>query len=310
MTRNQSVTLVIATYNRGASIARTLDSVTSQTRPADEVVVVDDCSSDGTGDWVRRHYPRMRVVRTHRNLYTSGARNFGARQAQGDVLVFLDHDDELTPHALETLVGLLETHGEARAAHADHVTATLPMACTFPTITTPNALRPLASYPSVALSALSARVYGRAMYKALLWGNLLQQPWAIYRHEFLSLGGFAEDVATARTGTFTCALPGASRLCLATPSSPATTWRAKPPPPSGPGRDAHEGASAPAARPRVGRSELAGSFVGDWACITRPPATEPGPAAPGRRGVAISGRYGTGPSTMWWPPVVCGGPAG
>jgi glycosyltransferase involved in cell wall biosynthesis len=74
--------------------------------------VDDDCSTDGTGDWVPAHYPRVLVVRPERNLLTSRARTFGARQAKGDVLVFLDHDDELMPHALETLAGLLLGHPE------------------------------------------------------------------------------------------------------------------------------------------------------------------------------------------------------
>jgi len=80
MTAAPTVSMVIAAYNRGPLIARTLDSVLGQTRPADEVVVVDDCSKDDTGGWVRAHYPSVRVVRPERNLRTSGARNFGARQ--------------------------------------------------------------------------------------------------------------------------------------------------------------------------------------------------------------------------------------
>src|SRR5262249_53560329 len=38
------------------------------------------------------------------------------------------------------------------------------------------------------------RLYGRPLYDAMLWGNLLQQPWAVYRDTFLEVGGFAEDV--------------------------------------------------------------------------------------------------------------------
>src|SRR5262245_30631914 len=95
-----SCSLIIATYNREPQIARTLHSALKQTRRANEILVADDCSTDGTGDWVRNNCPQVRVVRTQKNLHTSGARNFGARQAKGDVLVFLDHDDELMPHAL------------------------------------------------------------------------------------------------------------------------------------------------------------------------------------------------------------------
>lgn len=68
-----AISLIIATYNRGPLIARTLDSVLNQTWPPEEVVVVDDCSTDGTGDWVRSHYANVRVVRTPQNARTSGA---------------------------------------------------------------------------------------------------------------------------------------------------------------------------------------------------------------------------------------------
>jgi glycosyltransferase involved in cell wall biosynthesis len=194
MAATPTISLVIATYNRGPRIARTLDSTLAQTRPADEVVVVDDCSTDDTGGWVRGHYPRVRVVRPESNLRTSGARNFGARQAKSDVLVFLDHDDELMPHALETLAGLLHDHPEARAAFADHVYNNTAAGVYFPdhhqsqpAFARLRRIRPL-------WATATARVYGREMYYALLWGNLLQQPWAVYRENFLAVAGFAEDV--------------------------------------------------------------------------------------------------------------------
>ncbi len=188
------VSVVIAAYNRGPRIARTLDSVRAQTRRPGEVVVVDDCSTDGTGEWVRVHYPEVRVVRTGRNMRTSGARNFGADAAAGEVLVFLDHDDELLPGALETLVANLNGFPEARASFADHVYvdhaagvrrddhhASLPA---FHRLRRVRARRERGP----------ARLYGRELYYALLRGNLLQQPWAVYRATFLEAGGFAEDV--------------------------------------------------------------------------------------------------------------------
>jgi hypothetical protein len=121
-------------------------------------------------------------------------RNFGAAQATGEVLAFLDHDDDLMPHALETLAGLLHNHPEARAAFADHVYDNTPAGIYFPDHH--SAQPPFARLHRIRPLRVtaSARVYGLAMYYALLRGNLLQQPWAIYRDAFLSLGGFAEDV--------------------------------------------------------------------------------------------------------------------
>jgi glycosyltransferase involved in cell wall biosynthesis len=189
-----TLSLIIATYNRGPLIARTLDSAQRQTLPPAEIVVVDDCSSDSTGDWVRVHYPQVRVVRPDANRGTSGARNFGAEEARGEVLAFIDHDDELMPHALETLAGLLHDHPETRAAYADHVYNNTATGVYFPDHHSAQvAFARLHSIPVLRRSP-AGRVYGKALHHAMLWGNLLQQPWAIYRDTFRALGGFAPDV--------------------------------------------------------------------------------------------------------------------
>ncbi|MBY0229825.1 MAG: glycosyltransferase [Gemmataceae bacterium] len=186
--------LIIATYNRGTRIAPTLDSVLAQTARPEETLVVDDCSPDRTGDWVAQHYPAARVVRPERNGGTSAARNFGAKAAAGDVLVFLDHDDLLHPHAVATLLDLLAAFPEAHAAFADHVYDNKATGTRFPDHhSSQPAFHRMKAVP-VLRSSPAGRVYGKPMYHALLWGNILQQPWAIRRETFLALGGFAEDV--------------------------------------------------------------------------------------------------------------------
>ena len=92
----RSISVVIATYNRGARIGRTLDSVLRQTKPVSEIVVSDDGSTDKTAAWIGSNYPTVWVL-TSPNAGTSTARNRGAEAASGEVLVFLDHDDEITP---------------------------------------------------------------------------------------------------------------------------------------------------------------------------------------------------------------------
>jgi glycosyltransferase involved in cell wall biosynthesis len=194
MSDRQQVSLIIATYNRGPRIGRTLDSVLAQTLQPQEIIIVDDCSSDGTVEWVREYYPKIRVVRPEKNLRTSGARNLGARQATGNIFVFLDHDDELLPHAIETLAGLLRDHPEARAAHADHVYNNAVDGIHYPNHhSSQTAFARLRRVRPQRVSA-SARVYSSELHHALLWGNLLQQPWAVYRDSFFIAGEFSEDV--------------------------------------------------------------------------------------------------------------------
>lgn len=188
------LSVVIAAYNRGPRIAPTLDSVLAQTTPPAEVVVVDDCSPDATGDWVRTHYPAVRVTRTERNGGTSAARNHGARAATGNVLVFLDHDDVLHPHAIETLTGLLRTFPQARAAFADHTYVNTVTGVKYPDHHGSQPAFERLRQIRVAEQTAAGRLYRRPLFRALAWGNLLQQPWAIYRDDFLRLGGFAEDI--------------------------------------------------------------------------------------------------------------------
>jgi len=187
-------TLIIATYNRGPKIASTLDSVLSQSVQPDEIIVVDDCSPDNTGIWVAERYPQVRVLRPQANGGTSASRNLGAKAASGQILIFLDHDDELLPHAIETLSGLLRHNQEVKAAYTDHVYINHVSGSTFPDHhESQPAFHRLKVIPSRDVGD-SGRVYHREMYDALLKGNLLQQPWAIYKDVFLSLGGFDEQI--------------------------------------------------------------------------------------------------------------------
>jgi len=189
----QSLSLIIATYNRSPRISPTLDSVINQTLMPDEIIVVDDGSMDSTGDWVRTNYPQVQVVKTP-NGGTSRARNSGAEHARGEVLMFLDHDDTLLPNAVETLLGLLTRFPEACAAFADHVYTNLVTGVRYDNHHSAQpAFRRLSSIP-VLRRCGNARVYGRAMHRALLHGNLLQQPWAIYRETFFKLNGFEPSI--------------------------------------------------------------------------------------------------------------------
>jgi GT2 family glycosyltransferase len=69
-----------------------------------QVIVVDDASADDTVDFVRREFPQVRLISLPRNLRFAGANNAAARQARGDVLVFLNNDMLVAPDFLAPLL--------------------------------------------------------------------------------------------------------------------------------------------------------------------------------------------------------------
>jgi glycosyltransferase involved in cell wall biosynthesis len=88
---------IIPTYNRRSYLRRAIDSILAQTVPVDEIIVVDDGSTDGTADAVEGWFgDRVRVIR-QQNTGVAGARRRGIREARGEWIAFLDSDDEWTP---------------------------------------------------------------------------------------------------------------------------------------------------------------------------------------------------------------------
>jgi len=84
--------IVIPTYNRKDLLRRCLAAATNQDYPDYEVIVVDDGSTDGTGEMVRREFPRVRYIRQEPNRGPAAARNRGIEAATGEIIAFTDDD--------------------------------------------------------------------------------------------------------------------------------------------------------------------------------------------------------------------------
>ena len=100
------VSVIIPTYNRKHTIKRCIDSVLAQTYRAFEIIIVDDCSTDGTMEYVDELYGAITdiniiYVRNDDNLGASASRNVGVSYANGDYIAFHDSDDEWLPDKLE-----------------------------------------------------------------------------------------------------------------------------------------------------------------------------------------------------------------
>ncbi|HET7599287.1 MAG TPA: glycosyltransferase family A protein [Gemmatimonadales bacterium] len=108
------ISAVIPCYNAAPYLGEAIESVLRQTRPAREIVVVDDGSTDRSGA-VARRYP-VRYVRLPTNSGNAVARNRCIQEASCELIAWLDADDYWEPNHLEIVAGLLERHPEAAAA--------------------------------------------------------------------------------------------------------------------------------------------------------------------------------------------------
>jgi glycogen synthase len=108
--RPSRLAVIIPCYNMGGTLMETLDSVRRSTKQPDELVVVDDGSTDPrTLDVLSRLGPDVRVVRSD-NRGLSAARNLGAASTTSDTLLFLDADDLIDPRFIETAWPVLARH--------------------------------------------------------------------------------------------------------------------------------------------------------------------------------------------------------
>lgn len=101
------VSVVIPCFKDSATLGRALDSVLAQSRAADEVIVVNDASPETSEiEAVLVAYPSVKYVVNAANLGLAATRNAGVHAASGEIVCFLDADDELHPQKIELQLSL------------------------------------------------------------------------------------------------------------------------------------------------------------------------------------------------------------
>ncbi|HET7530030.1 MAG TPA: glycosyltransferase family 2 protein [Mycobacteriales bacterium] len=98
------VAVVVPNWNGVAHLGATLEALRAQTRAADEVVVVDNGSSDGSAAYVEMHHPGVRVLRLATNTGFAGAANAGWRAGTAELVAVLNNDARPAPDWLEQLL--------------------------------------------------------------------------------------------------------------------------------------------------------------------------------------------------------------
>ena len=113
------ISALIATYNHGDYVVRAIESVLAQTRPPDEVIVIDDGSTDGTAELIRGRFGASVRYAWQKNRGPAAARNAGLRLCCGDWVAFLDADDTWLPRKLEAQEAALARHARAALVACD-----------------------------------------------------------------------------------------------------------------------------------------------------------------------------------------------
>lgn len=112
------VSIIIPTYNSEKFLDRTISGVLNQSYQNWELIIVDDCSKDGTVDiinnWKEKDSRIKLIVLKSNSGGPAHPKNIGLQEARGKYIAFLDHDDEWLPEKLEKQVAFLENGYNAK----------------------------------------------------------------------------------------------------------------------------------------------------------------------------------------------------
>lgn len=109
------ISVIITTFNRRHIVNYALESALAFLRDAQyaEIILVDDCSSDGTVDSIKDQYQQcieagvIKIIELEQNIGVTGAKNAGATIASNQWITFLDSDDQLIPNTYGKVVAAL-----------------------------------------------------------------------------------------------------------------------------------------------------------------------------------------------------------
>lgn len=164
-----TISVVIPCYNYGRYLNEAIESVLSQSRPPDEIVVVNDGSTDDTSAVVRR-FSRVRLIEQD-NQGVVRAKNRAIEEARSDYIFFLDADDTIDPTCLDKAERLLDA-------------ATKDIAYVYSQMRIFGATTGL----------LRARPYS---IRALLYRNYVSSDTLYRKSVLMEVGGFADEMTDA-----------------------------------------------------------------------------------------------------------------
>jgi len=98
------VSVIVVNYNGKLFLKKCISSLSSQSYPDIEIIFVDNGSSDGSTEYVRKEFPSVKIIESKKNLGFAKGNNIGIQEARGEFIATLNNDTEVTSQWLEELV--------------------------------------------------------------------------------------------------------------------------------------------------------------------------------------------------------------
>ena len=111
MRRNMKITVVIPNYNGIEYLKKCMKSLEQEWPDPACILLVDDCSTDGSVEWFRENYPLCRCLQLKQNLGFSGAVNEGIRAAGSEYVILLNNDTEVKSGFITEMLEIMERKG-------------------------------------------------------------------------------------------------------------------------------------------------------------------------------------------------------
>lgn len=130
------ISVVTVLFQSAGELPAYLAALGAALSTSDEIILVDNASTDGGPEWVEHHAPEVRLLRLERNVGFGAGCNAGIRAAHGDRILLLNPDARVEPDAIRVLARELDAHPRAGAAAAlivDETGCPLPSHEPFPT---------------------------------------------------------------------------------------------------------------------------------------------------------------------------------
>lgn len=109
------VTILVPNYNGKKWLKQLLPTITKSTYPNYEILIVNNGSTDDSGEFLKKKYPKVRILEIKENRGYAGANNIGVKNALGKYVLLLNNDTKVTPKFLEPLVEKMEKDNQIGA---------------------------------------------------------------------------------------------------------------------------------------------------------------------------------------------------